>query len=105
MSYTFEVLAATKDDAKQKVATAFDGVVKTYPEHKADQAAAVAAASAYVDMLRDLVENEEVRVGVHGSLSMQHGTSNNIAASVTVSAHIRTKKVLPVEQPSAQPVA
>ncbi len=50
MSYSFSVVAATKADAKQKIADSFVNVVANQPSHAADRDAAVAAGGAMVDV-------------------------------------------------------
>ena len=53
MSYSFSVKASTKDEAKAAVAAEFNKVVATQPIHARDKAAALANASAVIDLLSD----------------------------------------------------
>lgn len=53
MSYSFTVKADTKEAAKAAVSEAFDKVVEGQPIHARDKAAAVANASAAIDLLAD----------------------------------------------------
>lgn len=87
MSYSFSVKAATKTEAKEKVSDAFDAVVAGQPVHDIDRNAAVAAAEAFVDMLGEPNEGDEVRVSVNGYLSWR-GEGDFIGANVAVSASI-----------------
>lgn len=85
MSYSFTVTAATKDEAKQKIAAEFDNVVSGQPVHTADRDAAQTAANAFVDVLADPVDGEEIRVSVHGSVAWQ-GEGNFTHSNIGVSA-------------------
>jgi hypothetical protein len=93
MSYSFSVAAATKADAKQKIADSFDNVVASQPSHAADRVAAVAAGGAMVDVLKDPADDHEIHVSMHGSLSWQHDAADGVftSASVGVSAALRAK--------------
>lgn len=90
MSYSFSVTASTKDEAKQKVAEQFAQVVKNQPSHAADEAAAVAAGNAFVDLLGDVPDGQEVYVAMHGSLGWNHDAPDKfLSAGVSVSAGLR----------------
>lgn len=67
MSYSFTVRAATKVEAKEKVAAELAKVVETQPIHARDQQQAEAAASAFVDLLPE-DDTQDVTVSVHGSI-------------------------------------
>lgn len=90
MSYSFTVKAANKAEAKEKVDEAFSGIVAGQTVHKVDRDAAVAAAGAFIDMLGEPQENDEIQVMMNGSLSW---SSENVytGASVTVQAYLRNK--------------
>jgi hypothetical protein len=90
MSYSFTVRAATKAEAKEKVQAAFSGVVKQQVTHEADHFAAVAAAEAFIDILADPEENDEVLVNMNGSLSWSSENVYTVAA-VTINASVRNK--------------
>lgn len=68
MSYSFSVQAPSKDEAKAAVAAEFDKVMASQPTHATDKDAAVAAAGAFIDMLRNPAEGQVISVGMHGSL-------------------------------------
>lgn len=92
MSYSFSIKAATKAEAKAKVAEAFDTVVTNQVSHKADRDAAVAAAGAFIDILAEPQENDEYDVSLNGSLSWPRADeSAYTSAEVTIRAHLRNK--------------
>lgn len=68
MSYSFNVKAATKEEAKLQVAEKLAEVLKHCKEHVQDVKQAQAAADAFIDLLMD-DPTKEVRVTMHGSLS------------------------------------
>ncbi len=53
MSYSFNVVAATKEEAKERVAAEFQQVVEYPPTHAKDREQALAAANALIDLLED----------------------------------------------------
>lgn len=93
MSYSFYFAAATKDDAKRGVAEKMASVVEQQPNHKVDQEAAVNAANAFIDVLADPAEGEEVSVSMSGSVGWRTANDAPIytGASVQVGASIRAK--------------
>jgi hypothetical protein len=93
MSYSFTVKAATKADAKKAVASQLEAVVAGQPIHKADLDAALVSAKAFIDVLGEPHEGDEVVVSVNGSLSWNSDQANEdfIAANITVSAALRNK--------------
>jgi hypothetical protein len=90
MSYSFSIKAVSKTQAKEKVAEAFDGVVVGQAIHDVDRDAAVACAEAFIDILGEPSDGDEVRVSVNGYLSWQGDMSNAnfTGANVTISASI-----------------
>jgi hypothetical protein len=68
MSYSFDFTVATKSDAKKRVATEIDEVVRVQTVHAQDRGAALAAAHAFIDLLAD-DDTKDVRVSMHGSVS------------------------------------
>lgn len=90
MSYSFHVSAATKAEAKQKMAAEFDNVVSSQPNHKADRDAAQAAANAFVDVIAEPHEGDMVNVSVSGSLSWT-GDNEFTSANVYVTASLKSK--------------
>ena len=84
MSYSFNVTAPTKDEAKEKITAEFDKVIASQPVHAADRDAAQAAAHAFVDVLSAPADGEEIRVSVHGSVGWRtegNFTHSNIGVS------------------------
>lgn len=94
MSYSFAITGTSKADAAAKVAAEFDQVVANQPNHAADKDGAVAAANAFINLLREPADGEQVTVTMYGSLSWTHldgqpATFN--AGNVSVSASIHAK--------------
>jgi hypothetical protein len=71
MSYSFRVRAATKAAAKAEIEAEFDRVLEAQPVHQADLPAARAAAVAYVDVLAEPGDDQDVTVDVSGYVSWQ----------------------------------
>lgn len=69
MSYSFSVTAATKAEAKEKIAEEFDKIVVSQPVHEVDRAPAQAAAHAFVDVLADPGEDQQISVNCNGYVS------------------------------------
>jgi hypothetical protein len=90
MSYSFNVTAASKAEAKQKIAAEFDSVLANQPVHAADRASAQAAAEAFVDVVNEPAEGEELAVTVNGYVSWRV-EGEFTGASVGVSANVRAK--------------
>lgn len=94
MSYSFSVNAASKAEAKQKIATAFDSVVASQPSHAADREAALAAGGAFIDLLTDPAGDQQIQVSMHGSLGWRRWrhddpkafTGAGVGVSATVTA-------------------
>ncbi len=98
MSYSFNVKAPSKADAKAAVEKAFDGVVASQPIHARDRAAALATASAVIDLLAQPQPDDplsHVSVSVNGYVSWREnlkedGSNDLTGASVSVSAALAT---------------
>ena len=71
MSYTFDFTVPTKAEAKERVATELDEVIKVQRAHAKDRAAALATAHTFIDLLAD-DDTKDIRVTVHGSVSWNH---------------------------------
>lgn len=83
MSYSFSVKAETKEAAIAAVADELDKVVSSQPVHEADRAQALAAADAFIALIRD-DDTQDILVNVNGSVwSVEDGLNS---ASVGVSA-------------------
>ena len=93
MSYSFVVSATSKNEAKQKIADEFAKVVLSQPTHESDQIAAVAVGQAFIDVLEDPKEGQEIYVHMNGSLGWHHGRfpKELTHASVSVNASLRAK--------------
>lgn len=90
MSYSFHVSAATKAAAKEAVAAKFDEVIASQPIHARDKAAAVANASAAIDLLVD-DPAMHISVSCNGYVGWREnlredGGNDLTAASVSASA-------------------
>jgi hypothetical protein len=90
MSYSFNVTATSKAEAKEKIAAQFDTILASQPVHAADRASAQAAAQSYVDMLQDPADGEEIAVSVNGYVSWR-AEGEFTGASVGVTASVRAK--------------
>jgi hypothetical protein len=90
MSYSFSILADTKDDAGVKVEAELGKVVTAQPSHEYDRQAAQNAAEAFIDVLRDPREGECVGVSMSGSLIWREGYVFT-GASVNVNAWVGPK--------------
>lgn len=86
MSYSFNVKAANKVDAKTAVAAEFDKVViAIQPVHAHDRAAALANANAAIDLLAEK-EGKDISVSVNGFLSWSNKESIPEFNSVGISS-------------------
>lgn len=94
MSYSFTIRAATKAEAKEKVAADFDKVVAAQPDHATDREQALSAATAFIDMLVD-DETRDVVVSVNGWLNWSEPSLPRAysGACVGVSASLSTREV------------
>lgn len=97
MSYSFELTSHSKTGAVHDVATALDAVVAGDPLHAKDKAAALDAAKASIDILREPEGLEHIFVHMYGSLGWE-GDYNSprafTSADVHVSASIRRDLVM-----------
>lgn len=94
MSYSFAIVGTSKADASAKVAAEFDKVVTNQPSHAADKDAAVAAANAFIGLLREPRDGEQISVNMYGSLGWEGDYNAPIAfrsGNVSVSASIAAK--------------
>jgi hypothetical protein len=85
MSYSFNVRARTKAEAIEKVRTELDKVVAQQPIHTEDADQALAAATAFINLLEEDL-SQDVSVSVNGSLSWETG-DRIVGANCNVSAH------------------
>jgi hypothetical protein len=96
MSYSFAIKASNKTDAKHKIAENFDNIVNNQPTHSADRNAVVAIGSAFVDLLEDPADNEEIYVNVYGSLGWRQRQENPVStftnAQVSINASVRVRE-------------
>ena len=90
MSYSFGITAATKDEAGVKVEAELGKVVIAQPSHEADRQAAQDAAEAFIDVLKEPAEGEQITVYMSGSLQW---TNDNVfvGASVNVNVYVGPK--------------
>ncbi|CAL77434.1 hypothetical protein BRADO3657 [Bradyrhizobium sp. ORS 278] len=92
MSYSFNIRATSKVSAKSAVAAAFDNVVVSQPIHARDKAAALANASAVIDLLADdAPEGHLIAVSCNGYVGWREvlladGSNPLNAASVSAQA-------------------
>lgn len=86
MSYSFEVKAATKFEAREAVSRELDKVVKAMPDHQRDRPAITAAADALIDLLEHDETTRDVGVRVSGSLGWRDSIEHTTSATMSVSA-------------------
>lgn len=68
MSYSFQVKAATKKEAKAAVVAKFDEIISQQPIHERDRESVIYNANRAVDILSDN-PNKDVQVSCHGYLT------------------------------------
>ena len=93
MSYSFSVRGVNKEEAMERVAAVLDEVVAGQPIHARDREAALAAVSAFVNVL-PVDETRDVSVYVSGSVSWTGLSPNEsiMSAGVNVSASLVAKE-------------
>lgn len=91
MSYSFSVKAPTKAAAKDNVSDQFDVVVNGQPTHEVDRAAVKAAAGAFIDMLAEPQDGDEIVVSINGSLSW---SSENVYTSAAMNVNASLRKAV-----------
>lgn len=94
MSYSFTVRAATKAEAKERVAAELEKVVASQSCHAADKAQAQAVADSFIDVLPD-DDSKDVLVSMNGYVSgnWEGSTITRItSASVNVSVGLSAKE-------------
>jgi hypothetical protein len=89
MSYSIGFTVATKAIAKERVIAEMDNVVAQQPVHVKDQASAVAAAHAFIDLLAD-DDTKDIQVIMHGSAGYFWARLQLFTASVDrITARVR----------------
>jgi hypothetical protein len=99
MSYSFQVTGADKAAAKAAVEAEFDKVVESQPIHSRDRQAALANASAVIDLLVD-DPTCDVRVTVNGYVGWRGESGPDAvltSASINAQAGLALRKA---EQPA-----
>jgi len=94
MSYSFQVRAATKALAKQKVADEFTKAIACQACHNRDKDQALAAANAFIDLVDD-DDAKDVAVRMSGSLCGRWEGSDVVAiesANVSVTAYLAVRE-------------
>ena len=90
MSYSISVIDDTKADANRQIREQFDAVVAAQPSHAADKEAAVVAAQAFVRLLADPDEGQEIYLNMYGSLGWVHDKPDQfISAGMSINASLR----------------
>ena len=93
MSYSFSVRAATKAEAKSKVAAQLAAVLVSQPTHAVDMPAAQAAADAFIDLVKE-DDAKDLMVSVNGSVGWVHPLSEPpvyTQAAIGVNAYLVEK--------------
>ena len=95
MSYSFTVKAATKAEAKEKVAAELAKVVEQQPNHKADREQALVAAQSFIDILPDGDDKDiAVRLSGHVTSTGPDGSAGITSLSVAVSVDLVAKEAV-----------
>jgi len=90
MSYSFTVRAASKEEAISKVAAELDKVVELQAVHAADREQAQTAAEAFIAVVPDPKDDQDLSVSVSGSLTST--VAGVVGGSISVSAEVVAKK-------------
>ena len=88
MSYSFSVRGASKNDVLAEAKSKFDEVVAGERMHERDRPAALAAAEAFVGMLRDPGDGEVVVLTMYGSVGWE-AEGALLSSGVSVSASVQ----------------
>jgi len=90
MSYSFSVRAPTKNGADLAVTHRLIDVLSGQPKHEADIPDVKVAAAAFIRLLPEPAEDEEVVVTMHGSVGWRMDQTIT-SASVSISAQVMKK--------------
>ena len=91
MSYSFTVTAASKAEALQQVSDKLDQVVEAQPSHAADRLAAFVTAAAFLSLLQEPREGDQVVGTVNGWLSWNSASPEEFkGASVGVNFSLQS---------------
>lgn len=85
MSYSFNVRAGSKDDAREMVKAKLGEVVEAQPVHAHDRATAEGTVDAMLGLIGDAPEGQEFSVSVHGSCWERDGVLGGVSVGVDVS--------------------
>lgn len=88
MSYSFQIVASTKDEVGKLVAEELDKVVASQPVHSNDRQPAQEAVAALLNLLVEPKDGECFRVNVSGSLGWvaeNAFTNANVSVQVYIS--------------------
>jgi hypothetical protein len=94
MSFSFQITAPSKQDATDQTFTELVKVASQQSIHAKDSEQCFAAASAFIALLSDPSDAQEVRVMVNGSLSWTgnlDAITSITAANISVSAYLVDK--------------
>ena len=91
MSYSFKIRAATKAEAKEKVAIEMATIVQQQAVHAVDAELAMASANAFIDVI-DGDESSDVVVSMSGSVSWIVDSHIITSAAVSVTAYLSAKE-------------
>lgn len=90
MSYSFSIVASSKEEAVLQLEPKFDEVVASQPVHTADKELAIKNATLVIGMLEDPDETQNVSVSVSGWLSWR-SENEFVGASASCSANLVNK--------------
>lgn len=94
MSFSFGVLAATKEAAKQEAEVKMRAVVEQQPVHEKDCGAVLSVVDMQLAVIPEANQDQDVSLSVNGYLSWvgQGSTMTITGASVSVAANVVSKK-------------
>jgi putative aminopeptidase FrvX len=92
MSYSFSVTGTNKAEVMKNIADALDGVVKQQTIHTADREQAERAIDAFIDVLGEPGEGEQLGVSVNGYVSATDGVIRSATISISASLIAASKE-------------
>jgi hypothetical protein len=92
MSYSFTIVATTKEDATRQIREQFDAVVAAQPSHEVDKEAVVVAAQSFVRSLAEPHDGDEIYIAINGSVGwINDDPKEFLSVGTTISVSLRNK--------------
>lgn len=95
MSYSFTVFAASKAQAKAMVEAKLDEATVSQPAHRIDRDRALATAQAYIDLIEEPAEGQQLSVSVTGELICAGSDQEIVNARVAVTVGTMSARAIP----------